>query len=205
MTDGDRGNSDLGSIPAFSPTLDSAGDYLEGLPIPQKVAASVTLLEQGERPQTVGLIRSGIVKLTYTNSDAVEAYLGLRSEGWWINGTLALLDLPSLCALTAVTDCMISSFSADDFSRRLQKDPRLLRQFLSTQCRELLMVQQHSIMRGSSAQERLAYLRGESTNSIWKTVDPTLVMRQNEIAELLSISPEHFSRIKKERHREKPD
>ena len=111
--------------------------------------------------------------------------------------------LPSLCSFEALTPCTFSSLPVSDFIDTLMKNQRSLRHFLASQARELLMVQQHSIMQGSSAEERLRYLQGESSQSIWATVDPTLVMRQGDIARLLSISPEHLCRLLRKEHPER--
>ena len=183
------------AIPAFSPTVDDRANDISGLPTPEYVGSGITLLEQNERPLYVRLIRDGIVKLSHTTPDGEESVLGLRSEGWWMGASLALLNLPSLCEVKTITPCTICNIPAKEFAAGLMTHERRLRHFVSSLCRELLMVQQHSIMQGGSAAERLRYLQGESSQSIWKTVDPTLVMRQNEVAKLLSITPEHLSRL----------
>ena len=72
---------------------------------------------------------------------------------------------------------------------------RVLRHFISSQCRELMVEQKHGIMQGRSAAERLNYLQRENRNSLWRTVDPSSIMRQGDIAKLLAITPEHLSRL----------
>jgi CRP-like cAMP-binding protein len=183
------------TVPAFSPPVDPETAFVASKYARQTVAPNHVLIAQDEQPTTVALIRSGIVQLTHLGADGNENTLGLRSEGWWAGGVLAVLHLPSLCAVKALTECSFSSIPAEDFLNTIMQNQRTLRHFLTTLARELLIVQQHSIMQGSSAAERLRYLQEESSQSVWSTVDPTLVMRQNEIARLLSISPEHLSRL----------
>ena len=182
-------------VPVFSPAINSGTEFLQSLPAPEPVPAKTILLTQGQRPAFVRLIRSGIVKITFTNEAGQESLLGLRSEGWWAGAPLALLDMPSLCNVVTVTPCLITSVPADQFSQRLMQNQRVLRHFISSQSRELMQEQKHGIVQGSSASERLAYLQSENTHSLCRTIDPTSVMCQGEIAKLLAITPEHLSRL----------
>jgi len=191
-------------VPVFSPAINSGSEFLQSLPEPEPVPAKTVLLEQGQKPSFVRLIRSGIVKITFTNEAGQESLLGLRSEGWWAGAPLALLDMPSLCNVVTVTPCSVTSISVDQFSQRLMQNQRVLRHFISSQCRELMQEQKHGIVQGSSASERLAYLQSENTHSLWRTIDPTSVMCQGEIAKLLAITPEHLSRLLNRRTGPKP-
>jgi hypothetical protein len=38
-----------------------------------------------------------------------------------------------------------------------------------------------------------------TTDPNWKTVDPLPLLKQRELAQLLSVSPEHLSRLRKQR------
>ena len=175
-------------VPVFSPAVNAGTEFLQSLPAPESIPAKVVLLEQGERPTFVRLIRSGIVKITVTNAEGHESLLGLRSEGWWAGAPLALLDMPSLSTVTTITRCLVSSISADQFAQRLMQNQRVLRHFISSQCRELLVEQKHGIVQGYSAGDRLKYLQSENHHSLWRTVDPTSIMRKGEVAKLLSIT-----------------
>jgi CRP-like cAMP-binding protein len=187
------------TVPAFSPAIDLDTADLPDLPKPESIAPNIVVLAQNEKPNYVRLIRSGIVRLSFTNQAGEETIVGLRSEGWWMGGTLALLDLPSLCSIQTVTACQMSSIPAREFAASIPNNSRLLCHFLYAQSRELLMLQQSAIMRGNSAMVRLKHLQDESTQSIWDTADPNLVMKQSDIAKLLSITPEHLSRLRAKR------
>jgi CRP-like cAMP-binding protein len=182
-------------IPAFSPAIDSGIEYLAELPTPERIPARTLLLKQNVRPKYVHLIRSGVVRLDYANANGQEIMLGLRSEGCWLGAALSLIDVPSVFSATTVTACSISRIPVDDFSEMLAKRPRMLRHFISSQCRELVVEYSHSIMQASPAEQRLHHLRDELSNSLWKTIDPSAVMKQCEVAKLLAITPEHFSRL----------
>ena len=187
------------SIPAFSPATNFNPDFLENIGEWHMYRRGSVLLGQGEEPAYVGLVRSGIMKLTFSDEDGEEQTLGLRSTGWWMNGKLAYLGLQSLAQVTAVTECEVSLLKVKQFLQLVEEDRNVARHFLAAQCRELVTVQQHAIMRGKSAEERLAHLLGENSTAIWAPVDPSLVMRQSDIASLLGITPEHLSRLRNRR------
>ena len=182
-------------VPVFSPSINSGTEFLSTLPKPKDVSARTVLLEQNQRPSFVFVIRSGIVKLTCISQDGQESLLGLRSEGWWAGASTALLNIPSLVTVTTVTPCSVASIPMAEFSQRLIQNQRMLRHFIASQSRELMVEQMHGIMQTCSAATRLAHLENELEHSAWKTVDPSSVMRQGEIAKLLDITPEHLSRL----------
>src|ERR1700712_164263 len=83
-------------VPVFSPSINSGTEFLSNLPKAEPIAAGTVLLEQNQRPSFVFVIRSGIVKITCISKDGQECLLGLRSEGWWAGGALALLNVLSI-------------------------------------------------------------------------------------------------------------
>jgi CRP-like cAMP-binding protein len=184
------------NIPAFSPNLLDGANYIPDLPEGELISSGTSLVKQNEHPTVVHLVRSGIFKLSYLNEHGQEFLLGLRSEGWWMNSMQVLLNVPSLVSVEAKTSCVVSSFSADDFSQRISKNPRMMRHFLSSLCREVVVQTQLQIMLlSASAETRLRHMLDEHEHSVWKTLDPTAIMCQGEIAKLLAITPEHLSRI----------
>lgn len=188
-------------IPAFSPTIQEGADRIPDLPVIENCPSGTMLAKQDEKPSYVKLIRSGIVKLTYLDENGQEFVLGLRSEGWWMCAMQVLLDVPNLYSVQAVTSCSVSRVLADDFSQGLLKNSRMLRHFLSSAGREIVVQTKVQILLlASSAENRLHQMLGEHENSMWKTLDPTVVMTQGEIAKLLAVTPEHLSRILHRNH-----
>ena len=182
-------------VPVFSPSINSGTEFLSTLPKPKTVPGNTILLEQDQRPSFVFVVRSGIVKLTCISADGQESLLGLRSEGWWAGAPTVLLNVPSIATVTSVTQCSISSIPVSGFSHLLMQNQRMLRHFIASQSRELMVEQMHGIMQTCSASARLNHLENELEHSAWQTVNPSSVMRQGEIAKLLDITPEHFSRL----------
>jgi CRP-like cAMP-binding protein len=189
-------SEDSATIPAFSPTIQEGIEHIQGLPAAEHVSSGTILAKQDEKPEFVRLIRSGIVKLTFLAENGQEFVLGLRSEGWWMCSMQILLDVPNLFTVQAVTSCSVSNIPADDFSQGLGKNPRMLRHFISAICREVVIQNKVQILLlSSSAEYRLRHMLDEHDNSVWKTLDPTAIMRQGDVAKLLAVTPEHLSRI----------
>jgi CRP-like cAMP-binding protein len=184
------------SIPAFCPTIQDGAEFIPNLPTIEYVSPGEFIGKQDGKCTEVKLIQSGVVKLTYLDENGQEFLLGLRSTGWWMGSMQSLLDVPNLYTVQAVTSCSLSTIPADDFSRMLVINPRMLRHFLSSICRENVIQAKGQIMLlASDAENRLLQMLDERENSVWKTLDPTTIMRQGDIAKLLAVSPEHLSRV----------
>jgi CRP-like cAMP-binding protein len=184
------------SVPAFSPSVDLLTSALVQLPPAQRYLSGTRFIEQGQTPTSVKLIRSGILKIVHTNSDGNEITLGLRSDGWWMCASNAIVQVASLATIISVTEVTVSSLNIDAFREAISKDEVLKEQFIAMQCREILTMQQYIIMQAADAPTRLQSLHAEANTSAWDTADPTPVLRQSEVASLLAITPEHLSRIK---------
>jgi CRP/FNR family transcriptional regulator len=190
-----------GTIPVFCPSVQGGAELIADLPAPQSVETGTVLAKQDQKESQVRLIRSGMVKLTYLSPEGEEFILGLRAEGWWMGAAQVLLDVPNMFNVLAMTSCSVSSIPADDFSQQLMKNPRMLRHYLSSACREKVAeTKLHIMLLSSNAERRLRYMLDEHYNSVWKTLDPTAIMRQADVARLLAITPEHLSRVLHKNH-----
>jgi CRP-like cAMP-binding protein len=196
MTSKDQGLFGHRTVPAFSPSVDLFTAALVQLPPIKAYPVGTRFIEQGQTPNSVKLIRSGIVKLIHTNPDGGETTLGLRSDGWWMSASAVIVQVDSLATVVSVTNATMSSLSIEEFKAAINRDPVLKEHFIVTQCRELLMMEQFIIMQGQDATTRLRSLYAEAETSAWNTADPMPVLRQSEVASLLAITPEHLSRIK---------
>ena len=71
---------------------DGLADLLSLLPPPQFVVPGFTLFDQNAHASWIGLLCSGIVKLSVLDSRGIEHNLGLRGRGYWINAEEALIS-----------------------------------------------------------------------------------------------------------------
>jgi CRP/FNR family transcriptional regulator len=186
------------SFPAFAPIVSDAFEHLKNLPEPTEMLSGAFLVEQDARVGWVYLLRRGLVKLIYVTPEGRETTLGLRTSGWYAGGVSALMDAPSVYSVKAVTPCVVSRIPAVEFQNRLMQSARMTRHFVDTLCHELTsQAAAQAQMMGGSAQDRLAHFMRErnSEHPQLKTLDALPLLKQMELAQLLSITPEHLSRL----------
>jgi CRP/FNR family transcriptional regulator len=186
------------SFPAFAPIVSNAFEELKNLPESAEVAVSSLLVEQDAAVGSVYLLRHGLVKLIYVTPEGRETTLGLRTAGWYAGGASALMGTPSVYSVKAVTACTVSRIPAAEFHVRLMQSARMMRHFMNTLCHELISQSAaQAQMMGGSAQERLVHFMRERNNEHAgvKTLDALPLLKQMELAQLLSITPEHLSRL----------
>ena len=121
-------------------TAQLSADVLARLPLPQEFGAGICLQEIGRTPTQIGLIRSGIVKLTCDNLLGEERMLGLRACGWWMNASIILVGAPSFYRVWTLTQCSLSLLSTSAF-RTLLEEPLVLRALLGQQSEHLVATQ----------------------------------------------------------------
>jgi CRP-like cAMP-binding protein len=185
-------------FPVFAPVVSDAFEDFKDLPRPTTFEAKRSLYQQGSEVHTVWLIRSGLVKLRYGTPGGRETTLGLRSAGWCAGAVWALSNRASIYSVETITPVTASGIPAAEFASRLAQSGRLMQHFLQALCQESISqaVSQAQIM-SWTAEERLEQCLGERERSApgVKTVVIFSVLKQAELAHLLSITPEHLSRL----------
>jgi CRP-like cAMP-binding protein len=190
------------TAPVFAPALSSCLAFLGTLPPARHVKASTVLVAQDEQVKKVQLVRTGLVKLTNINSDGREALIGLRSDGWYAGSTSVILNAPSVYSVCASTDCTVVEIAASDFLRCIHRSPEMLSHFIVGLCREVASFSGLQVeLMSSRAEDRLNLLLRERAASLLTggILDPLPLLKQMELAQLISISPEHLSRLQKKR------
>ncbi len=167
------------------------------LPLPKLYQRGARLTIQGESPPVLYWIDSGIVKKMSSRGNGKQVILGLRTRGWVVGALGALSPSGSQTTSIALTDCLLRPIpfaqfeelyrDSGEFANHLQK---LLRMELTLRVRASM----GSIAQWS-ARERLAQFLKEIGNPDPRggAIHPHL--KQGEIAQLLSITPEHLSRL----------
>jgi CRP-like cAMP-binding protein len=186
------------AFPVFAPLLSDGFRSIRELPAEEELPVGSVLVEQAMNPGSVYLLHRGLVKLLYVSAEGDEKTLGLRTSGWYPGAVSALMNIPSVYSVVAVTSCTISRIPAREFSFRLMQSAKLMRHFLATLCSEVISQAgaQAQVMSGS-AEDRLVHFMFErdAQHPKWKTLDPLPLLKQMELAQLLSITPEHLSRL----------
>jgi CRP-like cAMP-binding protein len=188
--------------PVFAPALSSCIAFLGALPPARNVKALWTLIAQDELVKKVLLVQKGLVKLTHINSEGREALIGLRSDGWYAGSASVILNSPSVYSVSAASDCTVVEIAATDFLRYIHSSPEVLNHFILGLCREVISVSGLQIeLMSSRAEDRLNLLLRERAAGFLTggILDPLPLLKQMELAQLISISPEHLSRLQKKR------
>jgi CRP-like cAMP-binding protein len=188
--------------PVFAPAVSSCIAFLGRLPAARHLKASTILVAQDEEVKKVQLVRTGLVKLININSDGREALIGLRSDGWYAGSTSVILNAPSVYSVCAASDCTVVEIAASDFLRCIHSSPEMLSHFILGLCREVASFSGLQVeLMSSRAEDRLnLFLRERAASFLTGGIrDPMPLLKQMELAQLLSVSPEHLSRLQKRR------
>jgi CRP-like cAMP-binding protein len=193
------------NIPAFAPVAQRHSDTKTHASTFLAIKSGEKLIDQWKKCDHVYLVREGLVKLLYTSDNGSEVSLGLRSTGWYAGAASVLLGITNPYSVLAVSDCKVTQIPADQLFAWVTRNVKKLQQFMKNICLDsILLAKLHTEINSSSAAERLEHLMQEriTTDPNWKTVDPLPLLKQRELAQLLSVSPEHLSRLRKLRMHE---
>jgi CRP-like cAMP-binding protein len=140
--------------------------------------------------------------LINVNPEGHETLIGLRSDGWYAGSTSLFLDAPSVYSVYACTDCSIVEITAEEFFRYLNKNQAMLSHFVLGLCREVVSYSALQVeLVSSKAEDRLNLLLRERAESslTGKVLDPLPLLKQMELAQLISVTPEHLCRLRQRR------
>lgn len=164
--------------------------------------ARVRLFQQGSRPDCAYFVASGLVKLACLNAEGKEVIVGLRGPGTLLGATALVLNQPHLTTGVTLTPCHLARVSASEFGRLLEGNAQLSQYLHKLHAREVnaqLELLVDAVSR--PAQYRLRKLLCNVLSAVRSTLrsatDPNLwlPLKQWEIAELLSVTPEHTNRL----------
>ncbi len=193
------------NIPAFAPVADRHSTTKTHPSTFLAIKSGEKLIDQWKKCEHVYLIREGLVKLLFTSDNGSEVSLGLRSTGWYAGAASVLLAITNPYSVLAVSDCKVTQIPAEQLFAWATRNVKKLNQFMKNICLDsILLGKLHTEITSSSAAERLEHLMQEriTTDPNWQTVDPLPLLKQRELAQLLSVTPEHLSRLRKQRMHE---
>jgi CRP-like cAMP-binding protein len=172
-------------------------ETIESLPPPEKFEAGDKLYIAGAPSRHIYLIRQGVVKLKCHGHKRREMIVGIRSSGWLLGSDSAVLCRPHASTAVAISDGEVSVFSSSEFLQAIQTPGPLAHHLLislSQDAHAFLAAQVG--LRSESAEQRLEHFLDEVkalANAVGvRTAAP---LSQVEMAQLLSMTPEHLCRI----------
>jgi len=174
------------------------------LPLPQVYPVATELFQQGTLAQEVYFIDRGAIKLVYVNDSGKEVIIGLRSSGWLLGAPEVILNEPHPTTAVTLTRCYLYRIAPETF-RLLSKHNSSLSAYLhQVYSREVLEQMMRIAERECcTARQRLEHLlrrlipeldQRDPEKEIWLQVP----LKHSEIARLISVTPEHFSRLLKQ-------
>jgi CRP-like cAMP-binding protein len=200
----DRGREE--NIPVFAPVADRDTATKTHVSTFLEINAGGKLIEQWKKSDHVYLIRGGVVKLVCTIDNGSQVSLGLRSTGWYAGAASVLLGISDFYSVIAVTDCTVTQIPARDLFAYATKNVKKLNHFMKSLCLDsILQAKLHAEISASSVAERLDHLMQEraAIDPQWLRTDPLPLLKQGELAQLLSCTPEHLSRLRNQRMHDK--
>lgn len=182
---------------AMPPLLALPGwEAIEGLPAPQVIPAG-RILQQSDSPvRTVYLIRRGVVKLKCLGPNGRDMIVGLRSSGWMIGCDSAFAGTPALTTAVTINQCEVAPIPVNEFLRGIASGGALNHHFVWNLCSGIeAYLSAHIELRTEPAQQRLEHFLSDMQNLAVATGGARPALSQVEMAQLLSITPEHLCRI----------
>ncbi len=175
--------------------------------IVQTYPARSVIFKQDTQPNAVYLIEQGLVKLVRVVADGPSIIIGLRGRRWLIGAPSVLLgQLYSFTAITVVSSSLCC-IPAKDFLHLAKTDEQFswyLHRLLAKQVAK--QMKSVEAMNCLSAKDRLKFfLRDMIVDQNMAGSEPSgfsLPLTNNELAQLLAITPEHLCRVLKEMRQE---
>jgi CRP/FNR family transcriptional regulator len=169
----------------------------------QLCPAKAEIVKQDKPANAVYLIESGLVKLLRQTPNGNKVIIGLRHRDWLIGAPTVLLDRPYNFTAIAVIPSLLRGIPRKDFLDHIKKNEQFswhVHQLLSRQI--LDQMKKIEAISFLLAEERLMRLLADTVREMETAVSGTpdnftLPITNQELAQLLMITPEHLCRVLK--------
>lgn len=176
---------------------------IEGLAPLQVYPAGIQLFQQSFPAQDVYFISRGLVKLVYVDHSGRELIFGMPSSNALLGATSAILQQRHPLTAVTLTRCDLQRLPADVFRQLLRTNTQLSWHVHRRHCYELYEeVTQMASLKCLSVQHRveqflLQLISAMDIKEAQSEIRVHLPFKHWEIAELIAVTPEHFSRVLK--------
>lgn len=169
----------------------------------QLYPARAVIVRQETPANAVYLIEHGLVKLVREDSKGEKVIIGLRHRDWLVGAPTILLDKPYNFTVIAVLPTMVREIPKEDFLEHIKKDEQFsqhVQRALSQQVFDLMKWVE--AMKCFSAENRLVSFLAKTVCEMEpfgsdKPDGFALPLSNQELAQLLMITPEHLCRVLK--------
>ncbi len=162
--------------------------------IPKKLRRKQYLLQEGDVCKYVAFVEKGLLRSFAVDDKGHEHITQFAFEGWWIADQFSFLTgEPSEYNIEALEDCELLLLTRQAEDEMLQKIPKFERYFR-------ILLQNNLIATQKRLASSLSQTAEEKYNELISACPDTLPKRipQHMLASFLGISPETFSRIRKQ-------
>ena len=159
------------------------------------------IFSQGESPHTVYLICSGLVKLTRTESDGKQVIVGLRRPGWLLGAAALLLGMPHATTAEAVTRSKLCFVPIEQFKQEMDTNAQFSKWISMILSRKVyvgvLNISEKCSLSGRQRLEKFLWdlVQTEDGSDIKGPRKMQMTLKNWEVAQLLSITPQYFCRL----------
>src|SRR6476620_5353177 len=162
--------------------------------IPKKLRKKQYLLQEGDVCKYVAFVEKGLLRSFAVDDKGHEHITQFAFEGWWIADQFSFLTgEPSEYNIEALEDCELLLLTRQAEDEMLEKIPKFERYFR-------ILLQNNLIATQKRLASSLSQTAEEKYNELISVCPDTLPKRipQHMLASFLGISPETFSRIRKQ-------
>ena len=162
--------------------------------IPKKLRRKQYLLQEGDVCKYVAFVEKGLLRSFTVDDKGHEHITQFAFEGWWIADQVSFLTgEPSEYNIEALEDCELLLLTKQAEDEMLEKIPKFERYFR-------ILLQNNLIATQKRLASSLSQTAEERYNELISSCPDTLPKRipQHMLASFLGISPETFSRIRKQ-------
>jgi CRP-like cAMP-binding protein len=162
--------------------------------VPRKLRKKQYLLQEGDVCKYVAFVEKGLLRSFTVDDKGHEHITQFAFEGWWIADQVSFLTgEPSEYNIEALEDCELLLLTRQAEDEMLAKIPKFERYFR-------ILLQNNLIATQKRLASSLSQTAEERYNELISVCPDTLPKRlpQHMLASFLGISPETFSRIRKQ-------
>ncbi|NWF97774.1 MAG: Crp/Fnr family transcriptional regulator [Nitrospirae bacterium] len=162
------------------------------------------ILRQDMPSNAVYYIKTGTVKLMWSDKDGRELIAGLRHKNWFIGAPSVLLNKPYSFTVKTITECKMRCISTNNFLKLISTNFEFTLHLMKMLSQEIYNHGRKIVIFGCiPARDRLKILLRNFISSIENHGDfrnkmkICLPLTHRELAQIIAVTPEHLSRLLK--------
>jgi CRP/FNR family cyclic AMP-dependent transcriptional regulator len=168
------------------------------------IPAQHVIYSQGESPHSVCLICDGVVKVTRTESNGNRIIVGVRQKGWVLGAVSFILNTPYETTAETITRSKLCFVPAETFKQAMDTNAKFSQWISMILCRMwrfgILSISEKSCLPGRQRLEKFLWelVKTQSGSDKNKRIKIQMILKNWEVAQLLSLTPQHLCRLVKQ-------